>query len=206
MSLETELNKSLISVIYHLSGTCKELADALEKAEKETLTDGLTGLLNRKGFTNIKHNISGKTPWQVAVVDIDYFKKYNDDFGHFEGDKALMMVANNLDTIAKTYTLIGVETHAVRWGGEEFVIVTKGTPQDISDISEHLCKTMPQKTISLPRSITVSIGCAQMLWPDWTTGLKLADERLYQAKLAGRNRVVNGSEAIEINSVVVNSF
>jgi len=161
--------------------------------------DGLTELPNRRQFDTVfaaEWARSGRTgrPLSVAIIDVDFFKRYNDHYGHAMGDQALQAVAKSLrKRIQRPADLVA------RYGGEEFVVVMPDTPRDgAMELAERLRigiegLGIPHKRSSAAICITVSIGIAST-GPEAITSaevlMELADGRLYRAKKAGRNRVM----------------
>jgi diguanylate cyclase (GGDEF)-like protein len=152
--------------------------------------DELTQLPGRRALREKLQSLIGI--YTIAMVDIDYFKKFNDSYGHETGDEALRMIANKL----KAVTGGG---NAYRYGGEEFTIVFSN--KSVSQVKQHLeelrqtiegspflasGKTSKSKAKAVP--ITISIGVADCI--DISTAeetLKKADKALYRAKKKGRN-------------------
>lgn len=161
-------------------------------------TDAVTGLYNRHYMTHhlssmIARARASARPVALMMVDIDYFKKINDTWGHAAGDKALRVVADRLAANVR-----GVDLSA-RYGGEEFVVVMPDTDlASATAVAERLRSTVADDPVSagdhqLP--VTVSIGVAVLKDED-EDGMALlsrADHALYAAKRAGRNRVVQAS-------------
>lgn len=150
--------------------------------------DPLTGLYNRYGMkTMISKRPDG--PMTVFMLDLDFFKKTNDEFGHMYGDIVLKAVSGIIADVTEGY---GV---AARWGGEEFVIISFD-PKDPREIAKAICDKVRAAQVKIPNSsgiarLTVSIGIAQA--PDAKTAeldhlLYLSDNKLYEAKKAGRDR------------------
>lgn len=164
--------------------------------------DELTGMLNRRaivagGEREVAVAIRNRQPLTVAFVDIDYFKRVNDDLGHEAGDFVLADIAHLLHDACRTVDLIG------RYGGEEFCIVFPGAGRDsVALLGERLLTAVRQYRIHDEHPITVSVGFASL--PDrggdrsWTNLIHRADVALYQAKEMGRNRFcVAGLEPAE---------
>lgn len=186
--LEEQLDKSSIVM--------EELQRDLENVRREALTDGLTGLANRKAFDAEIRRIAEQAEEQGSVfsllmVDIDHFKSFNDNFGHQIGDQVLRLVARTLTDGVKGRDM------AARYGGEEFVIVLPDTPLRAAvTVGEALRKAVATKDVinrntgeKLSR-ITMSVGAAE-----FSSGEKVgeliarADAALYTAKHNGRNQV-----------------
>jgi len=195
----------------HVAKSSAEITDLREKVQSmrvEALTDPLTGIANRKCFdTRLTEAIaeSGEdaSPLCLLMLDIDYFKKFNDTYGHQLGDEVLKLVARTFVDSIK-----GQDT-AARYGGEEFAIILPRTRlSDAATVADQIRKTMAAKVIVNRRSgeqmgnITLSIGVATYhkgeLPGDF---LRRADEALYAAKNAGRNRVVSEDRSSELVAV-----
>ncbi len=174
----------------------QKLAEANIKLQQLADMDGLTGLANRCRFDNVL-----KIEWQRAqrnqetlsllMCDIDFFKLYNDSHGHLAGDECLKKVASVLGA-----SLRRPGDLAARYGGEEFTLVLPHTTAEgAMTVAEH-CRQQVE-ALALPnqpeRNVTLSIGVASMVPMSDSAPRNLidnADRALYQAKHAGRNRVV----------------
>lgn len=163
-------------------------------------TDSLTGIPNRRHFDetfDLEWNRSKRTgsPLSVAIVDVDWFKKYNDHYGHQAGDDCLWQVARLLASTARR----GIDL-AARYGGEEFALIAPDTDsQGALSFATRICRQLEQlaiaHTLSPYRHVTVSIGVATFVPADSRDDspeqlLRRADAALYQAKEQGRNRVL----------------
>lgn len=159
-----------------------------------SITDGLTGLKNRKYFDEVleaetNKAVRGNYPLALIMVDIDHFKAVNDDYGHMVGDECLRFVAAKLKEFAKRASDI-----AARYGGEEFAIILPDSSVEACfEIAEQLRKSVQDSDIQVGEilmKLTVSCGVASMVprslkeMPDL---LRTADEALYDAKRSGRN-------------------
>ena len=169
-----------------------------KNAELEMLTcrDGLTGILNRRGFNEYlgKEWLRAKrerTPFGMLLLDIDHFKAYNDFYGHQAGDRCLRQVAEALGQGLKRPTDI-----IARYGGEEFVVLLPDTDEDggiliaeaLRRQVEHL--SMCHEASPTAPIVTVSIGVASLQPGNGAVAeelISLADQALYAAKRAGRN-------------------
>lgn len=181
----------------------KELHDALNKLSsvnttlhKLSITDGLTGLVNRRHFDLLFHQectsaIQNNTPLSLIMIDIDFFKKYNDTYGHPAGDAILKAVSAGLrDTLEEPSDVIA------RYGGEEFVVILPVTGQERAlSLAETMRKNIEKsqyRVDGLEHCVTISLGVSAWI-PDNRTEpfkiLELADAALYKAKNNGRNRV-----------------
>ena len=174
-----------------------ELQDNLEVVRNETLTDGLTGLSNRKHLDNALTNalteaIECREPLSLIMTDIDHFKKFNDTWGHLTGDQVLRLVATALKQNAKGQDI------AARYGGEEFAVVLPNTIlRSALTVGDHLRRAVMSKEL-VKRStgqnlgrVTISVGVSTMRNGDNVESLiARADSCLYAAKRNGRNRVI----------------
>ena len=175
-----------------LSTTQEEITNLkgkLASSRREALVDSLTGLLNRRGCDDKLKGINFAQRHSSLVIDIDHFKKINDNFGHFVGDKVIQRIAKTIESN------ISKQDIAVRFGGEEFLVVmtnksihqAKATAEKIRTSVENM-KLIQRETNTFLPTISVSIGVAQNTdTPDWMGLFKQADIALYQAKNSGRN-------------------
>jgi diguanylate cyclase (GGDEF)-like protein len=180
-----------------------QLAEALAaqralQAQLEALarTDALTGLPNRRHQAALLSSLSGRAGLAVTLLDIDHFKRVNDDHGHAVSDAVLVALAERLQRCLR-----GTDTVA-RWGGEEFCVTMPHTaPTAARRLAERLATTVanhPFDTPAGPLTLTISVGIATSSAPGTTpeTLLLRADQALYAAKRAGRAQVVvAGDEA-----------
>jgi len=177
-----------------------EVSTELERTQEQARTDPLTGFLNRRGMEEIlirefARSRRTASPLSVAILDIDHFKTVNDEHGHDVGDQALVHIAK----VARS----GVrETDVVcRYGGEEFVVVFPGAAADgarfVVDRMRTLAESTPLAVGALKVQIRFSAGVSELTGTDGSIRvlLKRADDALYEAKRAGRNRVVVGGVA-----------
>lgn len=164
--------------------------------------DGLTGLANRRHFDESlfiewKRAARNKSPLAVLMLDIDYFKAYNDTYGHLKGDEALRQVADIIRT-----SVMRPADQASRYGGEEFVVILPETEEDgAQQLAEEIrvrveALGIPHGASDTAPNLTLSIGVAGVMpseaqEPFWL--VNCADAALYQAKQGGRNRVRVGS-------------
>ncbi|UTV29249.1 GGDEF domain-containing protein [Photobacterium atrarenae] len=155
-------------------------------------TDSLTGLLNRRAFSQNAQTIlddtqDSKTSISLILLDIDHFKQVNDNHGHLTGDHVLCTVARTIQATLRQEDLLA------RFGGEEFVILLNNTTlSDAKQITERL--RIAIETLQIPHKntrlqCTASFGITSLLSgdADITSLIKYADEALYQAKSQGRN-------------------
>lgn len=177
------------------------LLDRLEAAERSARTDPLTGLLNRRGLVEALKRAKARAlkaglPLAVGLVDIDHFKRVNDQWGHAIGDEVLRCVGGHLQTHARR--VAGEQALAGRHGGEEFLVLLPGLGLHEAAAALDSCRAILARQVlrraddgaSLGR-ITFSAGVSQMRADD--TGDSLidrADSALYAAKRTGRDRVL----------------
>ncbi len=176
----------------------KELEEAKEVLQKLVSIDPLTGLYNRRYFNEISKtlfNLSKRNnqPLSVLMIDIDRFKFINDSFGHMAGDKVLIHIAKEI-----MYSLRNSDV-AVRFGGEEFLIILPGTPlQGATQIARKIKENIEREEIPVYDAqnnfikLTVSIGIAECECKS-DQGIDdlvhKSDEALYQAKRSGRDTI-----------------
>ncbi|WP_152224334.1 diguanylate cyclase [Pseudomonas sp. SCB32] len=161
------------------------LQQKLGQLSHEAQSDPLTGLANRRALDAALELLQEtQRPYSVLALDIDHFKRVNDTFGHDAGDEALKQVAATLKQHSRGEDL------ACRSGGEEFILLLPDTALDIAGgIAERIRQAIEVTEVPGVGFLTISIGVAYGGGePD--AMLKRADERLYQAKQTGRNRVV----------------
>lgn len=168
----------------------RTLENALAHMEEQSMTDGLTGVYNRRALQirladEFKHAHDYHRPLALLMIDVDKFKDYNDRFGHMAGDSALQMVAKILQENSRSHDFVA------RYGGEEFAVILTNTGREGAlVIGERLRRSTQQAAWSL-RPVTISVGAAvltiEMIHNDDL--LALADKALYHSKAHGRNQV-----------------
>ena len=197
---QTKLLDMQMAMNKELDNKVKERTAALEKAnrrlEELSVTDGLTKLFNRRYFDQVyrdhyEQSYKDQHPISVMMVDIDHFKKLNDEHGHAFGDLCLIRAAQ---LIRKVVTMPGA--FAARYGGEEFVVVLpKTTEERAAQVGELLRKAFAQSKVTQgehEKIMTVSIGVAAAIPAHPGQQERLlgtADECLYYSKEHGRNQV-----------------
>jgi diguanylate cyclase len=193
-SLENELQRSTDQV--------RELRTKLDSVRKESLTDPLTNIANRKAFDDavrqaIAQREENGEPVSLLLCDIDHFKKFNDSWGHQTGDQVLRLVASCLSENVK-----GRDT-AARYGGEEFAVLLRGTGVEAATrVAEQIRLTVETKKLvkkstgDVLGTITISIGVAEFGEGEAVEAVvRRADACLYGAKKNGRNLVINQNDA-----------
>jgi len=184
--LETDLKAS--------SAKIAELRQALEDVRRDAMVDGLTGIANRKAFdSRLREAMAGSqrgAEMCLLMIDIDFFKRFNDTYGHQLGDEVLKLVARTLTECVKGRDM------PARYGGEEFAIILPQTAlAEACTVAEQVRLAVASKRIVKRTTgqqlgtITLSVGVAQHVQGEDAEDLvRRADEALYSAKRTGRNR------------------
>ena len=186
-SLKTELDSARQEM--------EQLRSELTQVRETAATDALTGLLNRGSFDQALVSLleqSDQSEACLTMLDLDHFKKINDNFGHLIGDNVIKFTANLLKKHAEP------QHHIARYGGEELAIIMPDTSlKKASEIAEKIRASLESSRLKKKNSkesigtITVSIGISLLKSADTVEDFIMrADEALYKAKKAGRNRVV----------------
>jgi len=175
----------------------QKLRSHVSQTMEMAVTDPLTNLFNRRYMetqtaTLLDNATNRGKDLSILALDVDFFKKVNDTYGHDAGDAVLKELAERFKQNVRNIDL------PCRVGGEEFVIVLPDTPINIaSKVAERLRRSVSNKPFSVPNqdkglNITISVGLAALQSPDDTQDqmLKRADQALYEAKEQGRNKVV----------------
>jgi len=183
-----------------LGETLGEKETRIEKVTEMANRDALTGLYNRRFFKEkleeyFRESAQAKKPLNVMLMDIDHYKRFNDEFGHQQGDIVIQQLAHLLNTLTRKNDL------AARFGGDEFVVILRNTePSVAQQIAERIREAFEQKKISklggegfLSATCSIGVACfdgTNMNDPDEL--IKTADDYLYEAKRRGRNQVYSG--------------
>ncbi|MEK7813607.1 MAG: GGDEF domain-containing protein, partial [Candidatus Desantisbacteria bacterium] len=181
-----------------------------EEIRKLAITDGLTGLYNYRYFQEDLRNEIERCKrlkyggLSLLLMDIDHFKQFNDLYGHQKGDMVLERVGTLLNVHTRKTDVVA------RYGGEEFVVIAPGTPKENGLLlGERIRQAMSEKLFSheeknqlgITLPVTISIGIAT--FPNDASNqeelIKCADNALYSAKNAGRDRVVGWDSMLKIN-------
>lgn len=199
---ETEALVGFMFDISERKKTEEQLIALQKELEALSYRDSLTAIANRRMFDTILEREwaaaqRDKAPISLILLDIDYFKQYNDHYGHIYGDECLKQVAELLSKAATR-----PRDFLARFGGEEFVLVLPETNAESAQKIAERCRDfiaqaqIPHIKSFIGNTLTVSLGVATVI-PDQghesIAFLREVDRRLYQAKQQGRNRIVNGS-------------
>jgi diguanylate cyclase (GGDEF)-like protein len=196
LDLDVKGNDEISDIANSFNLLINEIEDQKYKHEELSLTDGLTGIANRRSLDKrlakqLDYAIKKSQSLSVLMMDVDYFKLFNDHYGHLAGDDCLKKIANTFKGLIKRK-----EDFIARFGGEEFVLILPNTSaqgaeikaQKVLDAISSLKVTHEWNSAS--PYVTLSIGCAT-LSPTESIGdselLKRADEALFKAKRKGKN-------------------
>lgn len=187
-----------IATQVYLRRVTQQLADANRQLKQFSYIDGLTAIANRRKFDEYlmaawRRAQQEGAPVSLILIDVDYFKRYNDALGHEAGDHALMRVAK-----AVSSSLYRVKDLAARYGGEEFAVILPETElADALNVAERVRSAVMSLEVPHPDSSVMPIVTASLGVAEWrptafcepSALINLADKGLYQAKAAGRNQV-----------------
>ncbi len=194
-----EMNRELEAKIHERT---HELAEANTRLAQLAVTDGLTGLYNHRHFherltLEVERSQRSGLPLSLLMLDVDHFKQFNDTFGHPAGDEVLRQLARVLADTRRANDVVA------RYGGEEFAVILVDTPKfTAAKVAERVRERINTHDFSeaAPRAGKVSASIGVATFPDdgadAETLVRSADQALYAAKRAGRNRVVLASEAL----------
>ncbi|WP_020167353.1 MULTISPECIES: GGDEF domain-containing protein [Methylotenera] len=194
--------ESLVGFMFDISErkeTEEKLITLQKKLEEFSFKDGLTGVANRRMFDSILevewlNARRNSQPLSIIMLDIDYFKQYNDHYGHIQGDDCLKRVAQVLNSAATRS-----RDFCARFGGEEFVIVLPETDEIAAKKVAERCHQLIFKEqilhakSEISQILTISIGVGTLIPESEESALAFiheVDRRLYQAKQSGRNRII----------------
>lgn len=194
---------------FYLLSKLRQLAIAHDQLMIIASTDGLTSCLNRVAFTTLVDAYLDRVDRQekqregaLLVMDVDHFKGVNDSFGHDAGDEALKLIVQSIRSTLRDVDLVG------RMGGEEFGVFLPGiAPDRVVVVADRIRETVSAAKFcpdGVPCNLSISIGGATFVRDTSFSELyKFADQRLYQAKRKGRNRVELGHLRINSEPAIV---
>jgi diguanylate cyclase (GGDEF)-like protein/PAS domain S-box-containing protein len=197
--------EALIGFMFDISERKKteaKLVDLQKELEALSFKDGLTGVANRRMFDSVMESEwsnarRNNQPISLIMLDIDYFKQYNDHYGHVQGDDCLKRVAQTLNSAGKRS-----RDFFARFGGEEFILVLPETDQASAFKVAERCRNLifktqiPHDKSEVSQLLTVSIGVGTIVPSQSDAPLRFieeVDKRLYQAKQQGRNCISCGN-------------
>ena len=198
-SMNARLATSLTGMRRELEAQRQGLSTALERIREASSRDALTGLHNRRYMLEmLAHEVQRhqrfKTGFSLALVDLDHFKQFNDQYGHQTGDAALCCFARQAQATLRSGDLMA------RWGGEEFLFLyPESCPEDAQENLELLRKTLIDTSVSTQHPalrVRFSAGLTAFVSDEpIQKTIERTDQALYQAKAAGRNRCETRLEA-----------
>lgn len=198
-----ELSRDIDALVQHVYVQQQQLQAQTREMQALSFQDGLTGLSNRRRFDQALTDDWARaqrshTPLALIMLDVDYFKNYNDHYGHQRGDEALKLLASIIRRVVVRQSDI-----ATRYGGEEFAILLPDTSEaNASKIAERIqtelaSAALPHDYSAVSRIVTLSMGIAAIAPTPAQSSRELvhrADSALYAAKGSGRNRIVLASQ------------
>lgn len=212
LSASHRLLLSQLTVAFRKAQKYQDLIKTNDLLSTIALADSLTELNNRRALEwdlprQVEKARNQNSPLSLIILDVDYFKRINDNYGHLVGDRLLKLLSSRIKHNLRT------QDTAFRYGGEEFVIILPDTTPQEADVVAHRIRNIVQEnpfTINstLNINVTISLGAASLLPSDDEQGLHLldrADNLLLQAKSKGRNRVVSCTNTMQCNTYVANS-
>jgi two-component system cell cycle response regulator len=186
-----------VSIVANELGMALERARLFEKYRVKAAYDDLTSLYNKGSISELlasayERAVAEKENLSVAILDIDYFKRFNDSFGHLAGDNILRLLATAMRRLSRPGDYVG------RFGGEEFLIILPDTVFDqamkyaerLRKEIEKIGKLLLKRYSGQPLTISIGITACEPDLKNWQRLVAKADEALYSAKNLGRNRVV----------------
>lgn len=194
--------KQLENLVAKRTKELEEANDQIKKINQQlkrlVILDGLTGIPNYRRFAEVlelewRRAIRNSRPISIVLIDVDYFKLYNDTYGHQKGDDCLKKIAQTLKKTCKRPTDL-----AARYGGEEFILVLSESDESGAlSLAKQLLQGVANLKIQHKSSpiipvVTISLGCATVTpkaGEEAAALIKMADEALYTSKNNGRNRI-----------------
>lgn len=200
---------AIIIIILYLYRKVKQANDSLKEANlklaRQSNRDPLTGLLNRRAFldfmrfrteqSNRRAGVTDSAPHALVMIDIDHFKRINDQYGHASGDAVLVDLSKRLTHVMREQDML------MRWGGEEFLIYLSHVPDvDLAQIVERILSIVGGQPVALDTQliattisagyVSLPLGTTSEIDRNWEKILNLADAALYMAKTRGRNQAI----------------
>ncbi|TVY03261.1 sensor domain-containing diguanylate cyclase [Cohnella terricola] len=172
----------------------EELTDLNRTLELQALTDGLTGVSNRRAFQECLDAAfaafaRSRNPFAMVLLDIDYFKRINDTYGHPVGDEILRRLTQELQAQIRSIDVLA------RYGGEEFAIILPGANRESAVIAAERFRKSIEEADWGEYRVTISLGAATVSEEDTAESLiAKADQALYASKSGGRNRVTHSED------------
>lgn len=167
-----------------------------EKMERAANIDGLLGIGNRRMLQHqLNTVVTGHSAVSLLLIDVDHFKEINDNHGHLVGDDILRELTQSIQKSLRPQDTFG------RWGGEEFLVIANGTELSSAEsLGQRIRDKVAQHSFAIVGRVTVSIGVAQFYTGKSSSHtFANADKALYEAKRAGRNRVVTVSLDLDLD-------
>ena len=195
--------EALIGFMFDISQrkqTEEKLLEMQKKLEEYSYQDGLTGVANRRMFDTVLesawlHARHQQQPLSLIMIDIDFFKQYNDHYGHLQGDEVLKRAAQILNGAGAR-----AKDFFARFGGEEFALILPDTDVDAAHKIAERCRNLmfkaqiPHEKSEVSQLMTISIGVSSIIPGSKDALLAFVDHvdaLMYQAKKAGRNRIAH---------------
>jgi len=174
----------------------RELRESLVELDRLASTDKLTGAWNRRRLEEAVANEMDRLkrydhPLSILLIDVDFFKRANDRYGHAAGDSLLAELTGRIRAVLRATDSL------TRWGGEEFIALCPNTPLSTAGVlAQRLRQEVERTPFALVGGVTVSIGVAEcMPGETWEAWFHRADAALYRAKAGGRNQVQQAPES-----------
>jgi diguanylate cyclase (GGDEF)-like protein len=195
----TEAQQRILMSLGRAVTTTMELRRTALRVREMALTDALTGIANRPAFLDalaraVARQRRAGTPFGLAYVDLDGFKRVNDLHGHAAGDEVLREVSAAIQGCVR-----GGDT-AARIGGDEFgVVLGSGDAREVASVAERVRQTVAARMSELGRGVTASVGAVTFLSPpaDEAEAISAADGLMYAAKAGGKDRVMHRMLGVE---------
>jgi diguanylate cyclase (GGDEF)-like protein len=185
----------VLAVLATLGVVWIEIEQLQSDLARLAMIDSLTGTLNRRAFMleyerELSRCTREKTALALAIFDLDHFKDVNDTHGHLVGDQVLRQVADTLRASLRGHDVLG------RYGGEEFALLMPGADAAAAMVATERARVavgerpIEAGSVSVPMTVSAGVAAYGVSGSDWESLLRSADAALYEAKRAGRDRVV----------------